>query len=246
MTRSGLTSGFLHGAAILMATCAVAVFLAAHVQPADSPPARIEARPAPPATDARPAVLPAPPGDASPSRAGGASAAPMAEAAPDSGGNRPAADPPAEAAALAAPAMPDGPRASDAPASLSASTAPEPLLLVRIGGECISLTEEEGLDPACFPLIEASLPAIRRSHGQVLVQGHTDSRTIDPRGQTNFRNNQELSVYRARIVAARLADMGVPTDRILVSGLGESRPIAPNDGERQRALNRRVDIMLAQ
>jgi outer membrane protein OmpA-like peptidoglycan-associated protein len=37
-------------------------------------------------------------------------------------------------------------------------------------------------------------------------------------------------------------DAGVPADRIMTQGMGETMPIAPNDTEEGRQLNRRVDF----
>ncbi len=69
------------------------------------------------------------------------------------------------------------------------------------------------------------------------VIGHTDST-----GRADY--NQQLSVRRAQSVADYLLTREVIPERLVVTGLGQTRPIAPNDTPEGRALNRRVEIVL--
>jgi outer membrane protein OmpA-like peptidoglycan-associated protein len=69
------------------------------------------------------------------------------------------------------------------------------------------------------------------------VAGHTDSVGSDA-------YNQKLSVDRANSVAAYLSGRGVGMQRMIVTGAGETRPIASNDTEAGRAQNRRVEITI--
>lgn len=72
----------------------------------------------------------------------------------------------------------------------------------------------------------------------VRVEGHTD----DVGSETT---NLALSEQRARSVQARLIAEGVDPARIMVTGYGESRPVASNDTAAGRAENRRVEIVIA-
>ena len=65
--------------------------------------------------------------------------------------------------------------------------------------------------------------------------GHTDSR-----GSHNY--NQNLSLRRAASVRNFLIDQGVDANRLVVAGEGETNPVAPNETDEGRALNRRVQI----
>ena len=76
----------------------------------------------------------------------------------------------------------------------------------------------------------------RGGRTRLVVMGHSDAS-----GPTNF--NFELSHRRAAMVAKTLARFGVWPDRIMVAGRGETRPIADNDTEAGRALNRRIEIV---
>lgn len=71
----------------------------------------------------------------------------------------------------------------------------------------------------------------------VEVAGHTDST-----GSAEY--NQSLSERRATSVANYLRGQGIRQDRFLVIGHGESRPVAGNDTEQGRQLNRRVELTL--
>lgn len=74
---------------------------------------------------------------------------------------------------------------------------------------------------------------------RVTVEGHTDSTGGDA-------DNLRLSEARARAVWARLAtEVALPAPAVTIRGLGESRPVASNDTEEGRALNRRVELLVA-
>jgi sodium-type flagellar protein MotY len=71
----------------------------------------------------------------------------------------------------------------------------------------------------------------------VLLDAYTDS-------YGGSWHNEQLSVRRAQKVKNYFTGMGVPEDRIEVTGHGERRHIAPNTNELSRAKNRRVVIRM--
>jgi outer membrane protein OmpA-like peptidoglycan-associated protein len=71
----------------------------------------------------------------------------------------------------------------------------------------------------------------------ILIEGHTDDI-----GSAEF--NFQLSLRRAEAVRSALIRGGVASERLKVAGYGRSRPIAPNDTEVGRALNRRVELIV--
>lgn len=92
------------------------------------------------------------------------------------------------------------------------------------------------------PAFQATLDQIAQSlkdypDSLVDVYGHTDSTGSDA-------YNQDLSERRARSVAGYLAMRGVSSARIRSQGFGEQYPVASNDTEEGRALNRRVEIKI--
>jgi len=74
-------------------------------------------------------------------------------------------------------------------------------------------------------------PALR-----VRVGGHTDS-------VSSAAFNLRLSQRRADAVRDHLVGSGVEADRVEAVGFGESRPVASNETETGRALNRRVEFV---
>lgn len=72
---------------------------------------------------------------------------------------------------------------------------------------------------------------------RVLVVGHTDATGSDS-------YNQALSERRARSARAWLLRQGIAPDRVEALGRGESEPVASNDTQEGRQLNRRVEIAI--
>ena len=70
---------------------------------------------------------------------------------------------------------------------------------------------------------------------RIALQGHSDSS-----GSANF--NYRLSRHRANAVMAVLLELGVPSARIEIQAYGAAMPIADNNTEHGRALNRRVAL----
>jgi outer membrane protein OmpA-like peptidoglycan-associated protein len=71
------------------------------------------------------------------------------------------------------------------------------------------------------------------------IEGHTDSV-----GSSQY--NLGLSVGRAESVRSYLQQSGIPTARIAgAAGFGEDRPVASNDSDAGRQMNRRVEIVIS-
>lgn len=86
------------------------------------------------------------------------------------------------------------------------------------------------------PVLDEAIDTLQEAGSvRVAVEGHTDS-------VGNEAYNEGLSVRRARAVAGYLADGGISSARLDISGFGESRPVASNDTADGRAQNRRVEL----
>ncbi|HHH46290.1 MAG TPA: OmpA family protein [Thiotrichales bacterium] len=94
------------------------------------------------------------------------------------------------------------------------------------------------LRPESLPVLEKLARLARLRKGPVRMEGHTDDV-----GSERF--NQVLSELRAHVVALALARLGVDPKRLQPRGFGETRPLAPNDSDANRARNRRVEVILA-
>ncbi len=92
------------------------------------------------------------------------------------------------------------------------------------------------------PILHKIAGLIDSNNGVVTVSGHTDNLPIST---SRFRSNWELSTSRAVSVAHELL-FAAPLDplRFLVVGHAETRPLADNDSDENRARNRRVDISI--
>ncbi|MFK7930245.1 MAG: OmpA family protein [Myxococcota bacterium] len=93
------------------------------------------------------------------------------------------------------------------------------------------------LQPRSLSLAK-ELAELMQDHPEILevrVEGHTDSD-----GDANF--NLDLSKRRAATVVNSLVQRGVESDRLVSQGLGEEKPVAPNDNAEGKALNRRVEL----
>ncbi len=77
------------------------------------------------------------------------------------------------------------------------------------------------------------------------IEGHTDDVEIGPKLKPLFPTNKELSQARATHVLRYLTEVG-GLDRASVSAIGhaDTKPVAANDTEENRAKNRRIDIVI--
>ncbi len=76
---------------------------------------------------------------------------------------------------------------------------------------------------------------------RITVQGYTDNKPI---ATTQFPSNWSLSVERAVAVVRLFVGNGVGGDVLAAEGFGEFSPIAGNDTDAGRALNRRVVVVI--
>ncbi|MEM6559604.1 MAG: OmpA family protein [Myxococcota bacterium] len=74
-----------------------------------------------------------------------------------------------------------------------------------------------------------------------LIAGHTDDQAIRTQ---RFPNNWHLSTARAVSILEFFVDQGFVPQNLAAAGYGEFSPVAPNDTKENRALNRRIEIIL--
>lgn len=91
------------------------------------------------------------------------------------------------------------------------------------------------------PLFDEILKELKGMDNQIIVEGHTDN---VPMHSSDFNSNWELSAARAFSVVRYFIDEGIRPERLAGHGLGEHRPIFPNDSEENRAKNRRIEITI--
>jgi chemotaxis protein MotB len=92
------------------------------------------------------------------------------------------------------------------------------------------------------PILDKIADLVKSLPNKVRVEGHTDN--IPIRGGM-YPSNWELSVARATSVLHYLEKRhNIPSARLSAAGYGPYRPIASNDTEEGRAINRRVDVVI--
>ena len=93
------------------------------------------------------------------------------------------------------------------------------------------------IKPASKPILDEIARLLKTDPALELeVSGHTDN-TGTP------QHNLALSKSRAdAVVAALVRDYAIARTRLEARGYGDSRPVAPNDTEQNRANNRRVEL----
>lgn len=114
-------------------------------------------------------------------------------------------------------------------------------------GEGIKITFDSGL---LFDVAKSDLRAQAKTNIEslarilnkypdtnILVEGDTDNTGTE-------EYNLGLSERRAQSVSNYLMGLGVPSSRISMVGLGESNPIASNDSDSGRQMNRRVEVAI--
>jgi chemotaxis protein MotB len=87
-------------------------------------------------------------------------------------------------------------------------------------------------------------PRLRNlQNAKVVVYGFTDNTPVGPELQRQgIPDNLVLSTRRAASVVTFLVSQGVNPNIISAKGVGDTRPIAPNDTPQGRAQNRRIEI----
>lgn len=114
---------------------------------------------------------------------------------------------------------------------------------VTFRGDDMFVAGNAAINPSMQPLLEKIAAEIVKVPGKVTVTGHTDSTPIRSRA---FPSNQALSEERATQVMQMLQAAGVPSSRLEAVGKGDTAPVADDKTFQGRALNRRVEINVAE
>ncbi|HVV86098.1 MAG TPA: OmpA family protein, partial [Kofleriaceae bacterium] len=98
-------------------------------------------------------------------------------------------------------------------------------------------TDKWDILPQSFPVLDEIVKSLQAQPWvQVRIEGHTDDVGKDAK-------NLVLSQQRALAVVNYLVGAGIDARRLSHAGYGETRPVAPNTDEANRAKNRRVELV---
>ena len=111
-------------------------------------------------------------------------------------------------------------------------------ITLNMPGNVTFATDSSDLSPAFFDVLN-SVGKVLKEYDQTVVEvaGHTDNT-----GSEAY--NQGLSERRASSVSQFLQTMKVSSERLIVVGMGELRPVAENTSTSGRQTNRRVEITM--
>ncbi|MBY0425059.1 MAG: OmpA family protein, partial [Cytophagales bacterium] len=92
--------------------------------------------------------------------------------------------------------------------------------------------------PESFDELNALVETLKDApKAKIEIAGHTDAVGKD-------EDNLKLSQDRANSVVTYLVQHGIFPDRLVAKGYGETVPVATNDTDEGRALNRRVEFKI--
>ncbi len=99
-------------------------------------------------------------------------------------------------------------------------------------------TAKATLQTESFPELNRVVELMNKQKAMIVeIDGHTDSDGTD-------EANQKLSQDRAESVRTYLLSKGIPENRVVAKGFGESRPVASNDTPEGKQQNRRVEFVI--
>lgn len=111
-------------------------------------------------------------------------------------------------------------------------------ITLNMPGNITFATNSADLNAGFFQVLNSVALVVNEFNQTVIeVAGHTDNTGGDT-------YNQQLSERRAAAVVAYLGTRSVRSDRVITVGMGEKRPVATNETEAGRQLNRRVELTL--
>jgi outer membrane protein OmpA-like peptidoglycan-associated protein len=110
--------------------------------------------------------------------------------------------------------------------------------IVLTVGDVLFAFDKSTLLPGATRNIDILVEFLRKfPNRNLLIEGHTDSVGSDD-------YNLTLSQKRADSVKEQLVAKGISLDRITTKGYGKQFPVASNDSEGGRQLNRRVEVTI--
>ncbi len=112
---------------------------------------------------------------------------------------------------------------------------------VRIRGDGLFDSGKAEVKPTLQSLLQQIGAESNKVQGRILVIGHSDNVPIRT---LQFPSNWHLSKARADSVVNILASASNNPSRFISEGRADTQPVAPNTTPANRALNRRVDIIL--
>ncbi|MFA6540347.1 MAG: flagellar motor protein MotB [Bacteroidota bacterium] len=113
---------------------------------------------------------------------------------------------------------------------------------VHIQEELLFPSGQSELKGSSYVMLDSLAQVLKKIPNDIRVEGHSDNVPI---ATAQFPSNWHLSVSRAMNTGYYLIQKhGMNPEKVSVVGYGEFKPVLPNTSEKNRAANRRVDIVI--
>ncbi|SJZ64333.1 OmpA/MotB family protein [Selenihalanaerobacter shriftii] len=115
-------------------------------------------------------------------------------------------------------------------------------LTIRFTGKVLFDLGEAKIKENSYNILNKIAGIIDQVPNKIMVEGHTDNLPIN---NSKYPSNWELSTARAtNVVKHFIEDNGIDPSKLSAAGYAKYKPIRPNDTIKNRALNRRVDVIV--
>lgn len=116
-------------------------------------------------------------------------------------------------------------------------------LVITFVAEVLFDSGKANIRKESYPILDKVVAIIGEEvpDNDIGIEGHTDNVPIKYSG---WKSNWELSAQRALSVLHYLEDKGISPEKLSAIGYGEYRPVASNDTDDGRQMNRRVEIVI--
>jgi chemotaxis protein MotB len=120
----------------------------------------------------------------------------------------------------------------------------ETVVMITVSDKLLFKSGSARVNPKADNLLQRLAAVINSEPAlEVMVEGHTDSKTVKPGAY--IKDNWELSVERSTAVIRKLQDeYGVAPEKLIAAGRSSFHPLADNETEEGRATNRRTRIVI--
>jgi len=116
---------------------------------------------------------------------------------------------------------------------------------IGISGSVLFAVNSDQLRTDGRQLLKSLVPPLQVYLGErdemLMVSGFTDNVAVSGANR-HFADNLELSAQRSLTVTRALIEEGMPASRVFAAAFGAQQPVASNQNESGRALNRRVEM----
>lgn len=115
-------------------------------------------------------------------------------------------------------------------------------IIVSVDSEALFSSGKANIRPSGFGKLNMIGEVIKGVSNDILILGHTDN---VPLKKGKFRSNWDLSCYRALNVFYYLTEeFGIGPVQMAPGGYGAAKPIVPNTSIKNRAKNRRIEVVI--